>query len=226
MVLAGRVARGGADGPPTSKFLEFPVAGQAHPVVKSLRRGALYVEDAFRLDVSGHRGGSLCTGDLSQHRLRTPPHSRPAGDAAPVTFARDVAPILQKNCQQCHQPGSIGPMALTTFEEVRPWARAIKQKVVAGEMPPYRYDRHVGIQDLKYDLRLTEAEIQTIARWVDSGSPLGNRADLPAPITFPDPTSGRSRRRSDRRTSSSRRSRSRCRPAARTHGGGRSCRPA
>jgi hypothetical protein len=108
-------------------------------------------------------------------------------DAAPVTFARDVAPILQKNCQQCHQPGSIGPMALTTFEEVRPWARAIKQKVVAGEMPPYRYDRHVGIQDLKYDLRLTEAEIQTIARWVDSGSPLGSRADLPAPITFPDP---------------------------------------
>jgi len=110
-----------------------------------------------------------------------------AGGAAQVTFARDVAPILQKNCQQCHQPGSIGPMALTTFEEVRPWARAIKQKVAAGEMPPYRYDRHVGIQDLKYDLRLTEAEIQTIARWVDSGSPLGNRADLPAPITFPDP---------------------------------------
>jgi mono/diheme cytochrome c family protein len=109
------------------------------------------------------------------------------GDAAQVTFARDVAPILQKNCQQCHQPGSIGPMALTTFEEVRPWARAIKQKVVAGEMPPYRYDRHVGIQRLKYDLRLSEAEIQTIARWVDSGAPLGNRADLPAPITFPDP---------------------------------------
>src|SRR5687767_6488764 len=100
------------------------------------------------------------------------------GDATPVTFARDVAPILQKNCQQCHQPGAIGPMSLTTFEEVRPWARAIKQRVVAGEMPPYRYDRHVGIQQLKYDLRLTEAEIQTIARWVDSGAPLGNRADL------------------------------------------------
>src|SRR5688572_17467506 len=110
-----------------------------------------------------------------------------AGGAAQVTFARDVAPILQKNCQQCHQPGSIGPMALTTFEEVRPWARAIKQKVAAGEMPPYRYDRHVGIQDLKYDLRLTEAEIQTIARWVDGGAPLGNRADLPPPVTFPNP---------------------------------------
>jgi mono/diheme cytochrome c family protein len=109
------------------------------------------------------------------------------GDATPVTFARDVAPILQKNCQQCHQPGAVGPMSLTTFEDVRPWARAIKQKVVAGEMPPYRYDRHVGIQQLKYDLRLSEAEIQTIARWVDSGAPLGNRADLPPPVTFPDP---------------------------------------
>ena len=150
------------------------------------------------------------------------------GDATPVTFARDVAPILQKNCQQCHQPGSIGPMSLTTFEEVRPWARAIKQKVVAGEMPPYRYDRHVGIQQLKYDLRLTEAEIQTIARWVDSGAPLGNRADLPRAAsrsripnewafakTFGPPGS-----------SSSRRSRSRCRRAARTSGGGRSCRRA
>jgi mono/diheme cytochrome c family protein len=109
------------------------------------------------------------------------------GNAAPVTFARDVAPILQKNCQQCHQPGAIGPMSLTTFEEVRPWARAIKQKVVAGEMPPYRYDRHVGIQQLKYDLRLSEAEIQTIARWVDSGASFGNRADLPPPVTFPNP---------------------------------------
>jgi mono/diheme cytochrome c family protein len=110
-----------------------------------------------------------------------------SGNATPVTFARDVAPILQKNCQQCHQPGAIGPMSLTTFEEVRPWARAIKQRVVAGEMPPYRYDRHVGIQQLKYDLRLSEAEIQTIARWVDSGAPLGNRADMPPPVTFPDP---------------------------------------
>jgi hypothetical protein len=104
-----------------------------------------------------------------------------------VTFAKDIAPILQKNCQQCHQPGAIGPMSLTTFEEVRPWARAIKTKVVAGEMPPYRYDREVGIQKLKEDLRLTPEQIQTIARWVDSGAPLGNRADLPPPVTFPDP---------------------------------------
>ncbi len=108
-----------------------------------------------------------------------------AGPAA--TFTKDVAPILQKNCQQCHQPGAVGPMALTTYEEVRPWARAIKQKVVAGEMPPYRYDRDVGIQNLKHDLRLSEGEIQTIARWVDSGAARGNPADLPPPPKFADP---------------------------------------
>ena len=107
---------------------------------------------------------------------------------ASVTFSKDVAPILQKNCQQCHQRGSIGPMSLTTFDEVRPWARAIKQRVVTREMPPYRYDRDVGIQKLKYDLRLSDAEIQTIAHWVDSGAPQGNPADLPPPIVFPDPT--------------------------------------
>jgi hypothetical protein len=110
-----------------------------------------------------------------------------AQEPASVTFAKDVAPILQKNCQQCHQPGSIGPMALTSYQEVRPWARAIKTKVVAGEMPPYRYDRNVGIQQLKEDLRLSESEIQTIARWVDSGAPLGNPADMPPPVTFPNP---------------------------------------
>ncbi len=114
--------------------------------------------------------------------------ARAAEVPATVTFAKDVAPILQKNCQQCHRPGAIGPMALTTFEQVRPWARAIKQRVLAGEMPPYRYDRNVGIQNLKYDLRLSEAEIETIARWVDDGAPPGNPADLPPPLTFPDPT--------------------------------------
>src|ERR687897_751040 len=115
---------------------------------------------------------------------------QPLRDTAPpaVTFAKDVAPILQKNCQQCHSAGAIGPMSLTTYEQVRPWARAIKARVLAGEMPPYRYDRTVGIQNLKYDLRLRDEEIMTIARWVDAGAPLGNPADMPPPVTFPDPT--------------------------------------
>ena len=106
-------------------------------------------------------------------------------DTAP-TFAKDIAPIFQKNCQQCHRPGSIGPMSLTTYQEVRPWARSIKNRVVLGEMPPYRYDRHVGIQELKDDLRLSESEIEMIARWVDDGVPLGDPADLPPPIEWPD----------------------------------------
>jgi hypothetical protein len=110
---------------------------------------------------------------------------RPPSSSAAATFAKDVAPILQKSCQECHRPGSVGPMSLRTYEEARPWARAIKQRVLAGEMPPYRYDR-VGIQQLKGDLRLSDAEIQTIVRWADSGAPLGNPADMPAPVQFPD----------------------------------------
>ena len=105
--------------------------------------------------------------------------------STPVTFAKDVAPILQKRCQECHRPGSIGPMSLRSYEEVRPWVRAIKRKVADREMPPYRYDR-IGIQHLKNDMRLSDADIQTIVRWVDSGAPLGDVADLPAPVQFPD----------------------------------------
>ncbi len=116
----------------------------------------------------------------------TPASAQPAGDAHAVTFARDIAPIFQKNCQQCHRPGSIGPMSLTTYQEARPWARSIKQRVVLGEMPPYRYDRDIGIQALKDDLRLSLSEIETIARWVDDGAPLGDPADLPPPLSFPD----------------------------------------
>ena len=127
------------------------------------------------------------------HVVSSPVVAQQAGKAAdgPVTgptFTKDVAPILQKNCQNCHQPGAIGPMSLATYEEVRPWARAIKQRVLAGEMPPYRYDRHVGIQQLKYDLRLSEAEMRTIALWVDNGTPRGNPVDMPPPVTFPDPS--------------------------------------
>ncbi len=123
------------------------------------------------------------------HASASPALAQQAGpDAAgAVTFAKHIAPILQENCQQCHRPGDIAPMSLRTYEEVRPWVRSIKQKVVAREMPPYRYDA-IGIQQLKDDLRLTDAEVQTIVRWVDSGAPLGNVADMPAPKQFADGT--------------------------------------
>ena len=72
-------------------------------------------------------------------------------------------------------------MSLRSYEEVRPWVRAIKRKVADREMPPYRYDK-IGIQHLKNDMRLSDADIQTIVRWVDSGALLGDVADLPAPV--------------------------------------------
>jgi hypothetical protein len=103
-----------------------------------------------------------------------------------VTFTRDVAPILQRACQNCHRPGSMAPMSLLTYEDARPWARSIKQKVAGREMPPWFVDRHIGIQKFKNDPSLTDAEIATITRWVDAGAPMGNPADMPPLRQFAD----------------------------------------
>lgn len=102
----------------------------------------------------------------------------------PVTFTKHVAPILQKSCQSCHRPGSVAPMSLLTYEEARPWARSIKQKVVGRTMPPWYVDKSVGIQTFKDDRSLTEQEIATIVAWADGGAPRGNPADMPPPLTF------------------------------------------
>jgi len=104
-----------------------------------------------------------------------------------VTFAKDVAPILQRSCQNCHRPGSVAPMSLMTYEEARPWARSIKTKVSSRQMPPWDIDRNVGIQEFKNDPSLSDNEIDTIVKWVDSGAPLGNAADLPPAKVFADP---------------------------------------
>jgi hypothetical protein len=106
------------------------------------------------------------------------------GAAQAPTFTKDVAPILQRACQNCHRPGSIAPMSLLSYKDVRPWARSMKQKVAERDMPPWYIDRHVGIQKFKDDAGLTEQEIATIVRWVDSGSPEGNAADMPPPVKF------------------------------------------
>jgi hypothetical protein len=103
-----------------------------------------------------------------------------------VTFAKDVAPILQKSCQNCHRPDSIGPMSLLTYQEARPWARAIKQQVAQRNMPPWYIDRTVGIQDFKNDISLSDAEIAKLVKWADEGAPLGNPADMPAAKQFDD----------------------------------------
>src|SRR5271166_3977736 len=95
-----------------------------------------------------------------------------------VTFAKDVAPILQAHCQSCHRPNNIAPMSLLTYQEARPWARSIKQQVVQRNMPPWFEDRAVGIQKFKNDPSLTDQEIATIAKWVDGGAVQGNPADM------------------------------------------------
>jgi hypothetical protein len=104
----------------------------------------------------------------------------------PVTFTKDVLPIMQRSCQKCHRPGSIAPMSFLTYEDVRPWIRAVKQQVVAREMPPWYIDRTIGIRKFKDDPSLSDAEIDTIARWVDAGAPRGNPGDAPAAVRFDD----------------------------------------
>ena len=87
-----------------------------------------------------------------------------------VTFAKNVAPILQQHCQVCHHVGTVAPMSLVTYGEARPWAKAIKQKVAAREMPPWLIDRNVGVQHFANDESLSDEEIATIVKWVDGGA--------------------------------------------------------
>jgi hypothetical protein len=107
-----------------------------------------------------------------------------------VTFTKDIAPILQRSCQTCHRPNSIAPMSLMTYEDTRPWARAIKYRTGLRDkpeaMPPWFIDKAIGIQEYKDDISLSDDEVTKIARWVDSGAPRGNPADLPPPRTFAD----------------------------------------
>ena len=108
------------------------------------------------------------------------------GGTAQVTFTRDVAPILQRSCQKCHRPGSMAPMSLLSYQDARPWARAIKREVEARNMPPWHIARGIGVQKFKDDPSLSDAEIATIAKWVDSGAAQGNPADMPPPVQFRD----------------------------------------
>lgn len=109
----------------------------------------------------------------------------PAG-AQTVSFSKDVAPILQRSCQNCHRPNNIAPMSFLTYQDTRPWARAIKEKVVKREMPPWFIDKTVGIRKFKDDTSLTDSEIATISAWADGGAPEGNPKDLPPPRQFED----------------------------------------
>jgi hypothetical protein len=106
------------------------------------------------------------------------------GPANP-TFTKDIAPIFQEKCEACHRPDSIAPMSLRTYQEARPWARSIRSRVEARQMPPWHIDKTVGIQEFKNDRSLNEDQIATILRWVDQGAPQGDAKDMPPAKVWP-----------------------------------------
>jgi hypothetical protein len=105
-----------------------------------------------------------------------------AGDLPSITFTRDVAPVLQKNCQGCHRPGEAAPFALLGYEQARPWAKAMKEAVRLKKMPPWFADPHYGA--FSNDRSLSQKDIETIAAWADGGAPEGDPKDMPAPAKF------------------------------------------
>ena len=110
-------------------------------------------------------------------------HTAPPPAAATPTFAKDVAPIVYNKCATCHRPGEVAPMSLMSYEDVRPWAKAMKAKVVAREMPPWGADPAQSLK-MRNDTSLSQAQIDTIEAWVDAGAPKGNDADMPPAPTF------------------------------------------
>jgi len=104
--------------------------------------------------------------------------------AAPATvvYHKDIEPLLQAHCQTCHRPGEIGPMPLLTYEDARPWAKAIRQAVLTRKMPPWFADNQV--QHYSNDVSLSAAEIEKIKNWVDAGAPEGDPKFAPPQRTF------------------------------------------
>lgn len=104
-----------------------------------------------------------------------------------ITYNGDVAKIINENCVVCHREGGVGPMQLTNYDQVRPWAPLIQLKVANREMPPYAYDHGIGIQELEGDWRLSQDEVNTVVAWVNQGSPLGDSDIVPPAADLPDP---------------------------------------
>ena len=110
--------------------------------------------------------------------------------AQEVTFHKDIEPILQRSCQNCHRPGGVGPMPLVSYEQVAPYAGLIEYKTGlrdrAGAMPPWYMEKNVGIQDYKNDPSLSDEELAAISTWARTGTPKGDAADAPEPLVFDD----------------------------------------
>ena len=103
-------------------------------------------------------------------------------DAPAITFTKDVARILQKNCQGCHRPGEAGPFSLLTYEQARPWAKAMKEAVLLKKMPPWFADPHYG--RFSNDRSMAQKDVDTLVAWADAGAPQGDPKDMPPPLTF------------------------------------------
>ena len=122
--------------------------------------------------------------------LATVVYAAPADVPNEVTYTKDIAPIIQRSCENCHRVDGVAPMPLSNYEQVRPWARAMKQRTgigpKAGVMPPWYVEKNIGIQEFQSDPSLSDEEIAKIAKWADSGAPRGNPADMPAARVFPE----------------------------------------
>ena len=141
----------------------------------------------MQIDMNSWRFGVLAAAlGVGAMVLPTGMTAQPSPVRRQVTFAKDIAPILQRSCQDCHRPGQMAPMSLLTYEDARPWARSMRLQVTKREMPPWYVDRTVGIQHFKNDRSLSDEEIATVQAWVDAGAPQGNPADMPSPRQFND----------------------------------------
>jgi hypothetical protein len=103
------------------------------------------------------------------------------GSATP-TFYKDVLPVLQNHCQECHRPGEVAPMSFMTYDEARPWAKAIRQAVITKKMPPWFADPHFG--KFSNDRSLTQSAMDTLVAWADGGAKAGDKKEAPAPREF------------------------------------------
>jgi len=99
-----------------------------------------------------------------------------------VTFYRDVLPIIQERCQTCHRPVEVGPMPFVSYDQARPWAKAIKEAVISRKMPPWNVEAPAGM--FHNDPSLSTRQIEMLASWADNGAPAGDPKDAPKPRAF------------------------------------------